>query len=186
MPHPPSTGALATARRQRERAPADADAAGLLALLLVSQPVQHSTAQQLSQQQASQGVEDGGQQQPLPLSAEAAVEAGGCLVQLLSADPGSHTAAAALLALHAQQPLPAALLAEGCCYYLEGQPPSWLPPLLELRGERQAWAGTVWFDHWIDASLMFFDTLPRCRSLAAPGGNPGPGGSIVGAMPAAA
>ena len=130
-------GALATARRQHKRAPADADAAGLLALLLVAQPAQHSTAQQLSQQQASQGLEEGGQQQPGPLSPEAAIEAAGCLVHLLAADPSSHTAAAALLALHAQHPLPPALLIEGCCYYLEGQPPSWLPPLLELRGE--AW-----------------------------------------------
>ena len=96
--------------------------------------MQQSTAQQLSQQQASQGAEEGGQQQPGALSPEAAAEAADCLVQMLAFDPNNHTTAAALLALHGQQPLPAALLVEGCCYYLEGQPPSWLPPLLEVRG----------------------------------------------------
>lgn len=71
----------------------------------------------------------------LPSPAEAAAEAVDCCCQLLAADPFCHTAAAALLALHSQHPLPPALLVSGCCTYLEAQPPSWLPPLLELRGE---------------------------------------------------
>ena len=69
------------------------------------------------------------------------MEAAGCLIQLIASDPRSHTATAALLMLHGQQALPAALLVEGCCHYLEGQPPTWLPPLLELHGgaEGQGW-----------------------------------------------
>lgn len=67
--------------------------------------------------------------------AQAAAEAAACCCQLLTADPFCHTAAAALLALHDQHPLPPATLVSSCCAYLEAQAPSWLPSLLELRGE---------------------------------------------------
>ncbi|KAL4425787.1 hypothetical protein ABPG75_009803 [Micractinium tetrahymenae] len=120
-------GALETARRVRHHAPADADAAGLLGLLLVAQPAEQ---QQPSSQLA------GDEEEPaaaLPSPAEAAAEAADCCCQLLAADPFCHTAAAALLALHDRHPLPPALLVSSCCTYLEAQPPSWLPPLLELR-----------------------------------------------------
>lgn len=159
-------GALATARRQRKQAPVDADAAGLLALLLLAQPAQRSTAQQLSQQ-ASQGLDDGGQQQPAPLSPETAAEVASCLVQLLAADPSSHTAAAGLLALHGQQPIPSALLVEGCCYYVEGQPPSWLPPLLELRGAGgRGWAreGLLRTNPWLHSSRPAALLMPQSGS----------------------
>ncbi|KAL4445814.1 hypothetical protein ABPG77_009013 [Micractinium sp. CCAP 211/92] len=120
-------GALETARCLRRRAAADADAAGLLALLLVAQPAE---PQQPSSQQAG-GEEEASMVPPRP--AEAAAAAADCCCQLLTADPFCHTAAAALLALNEQHPLPPALLVSGCCAYLEAQPPAWLPPLLELR-----------------------------------------------------
>lgn len=119
-------GALDTARCARRLATADADAAGLLALLLVGQPAEQ-------QQPALQLAGDDEEAPVLPSPAEAAAEAVDCCCQLLAADPFCHTAAAALLALHSQHPLPPALLVSGCCTYLEAQPPSWLPPLLELR-----------------------------------------------------
>lgn len=133
-----SAGALETARCLRRRAAADADAAGLLALLLVAQPAE---PQQPSSQQAG-GEEEASMVPPRP--AEAAAAAADCCCQLLTADPFCHTAAAALLALNEQHPLPPTLLVSGCCAYLEAQPPAWLPPLLELRGEVDAfWCGQV-------------------------------------------
>lgn len=147
-------GASDTARRQRQQAPLDADAAGLLALLLVAQPAQESHALQQSQsqqyeqeQEQEQRQEQQREQQPVGagLSPAAAAEAADCCCQLLAVDPSCHAAAATLLQLHAQQTLPVSVLTAGCCFYLEGQPPTWLPPLLELRGKAcfpAAWSVT--------------------------------------------
>ena len=140
------------ARGVRQQAPLDADAAGLLALLLVAQPGQHSQAQSQSQSQSQQSAAELEQQQSAAaaaaLSPEAAAEAAECCCQLLAGDPSCHAAVVALLALQDRHPVPPAVLAAGCCLYLEAQPPSWLPPLLELRSA--AGCGLVgWLGAWL-------------------------------------
>ncbi|KAL4859864.1 LAG1 longevity assurance 1 [Chlorella vulgaris] len=104
------TSALSMVQLLQKRAPHNADVWALGALLL-------------SIQQA---------QQSLDASPLRAAEAADSLCQLLAAEPSVHLTAAALLSLHKLRPLTAEQLVAGCCLYLDNQPPSWLPSLLEL------------------------------------------------------
>ena len=199
-----AAGALAVAREVRQQAPLDGDAAGLLALLLVAQPAQHSQAQ--SQSQSQQSAMELEQQQSAAaaaaLSPEAAAEAADCCCQMLAGDPSCHAAVVALLGLQDRHPLPPAVLAAGCCYYLEAQPPSWLPPLLELRGATGCGPGGWLADRCHCAchrccccrgclllpsrlSIAASAHLREC-SVAAPGGRACPGSGGGGGAAAAA
>lgn len=115
--------ALATVSLLRHQVPLNTDFDGIVALLLVGQSTQDVQPQ-----------EQQGQQTAAALTREVASEAADCCCQLLAANPSCHGAALTLLALHEQQPLPLAQVAGGCSSYLDAQPPSWLPPLVELRG----------------------------------------------------
>lgn len=162
-------GALATARWLRESAPHDADASGLLALLLVARPVQRSQALQLSQQmELGAEEEQRAQHGTAAMSPADAVEAAQCCTELLAADPSYHAAVVALLSLHDHQPLPGAVLVAGYCYYVEGQPPSWEPPLLELRAWQHLAAALVQAAATVVAQQQRLDDLQQQRQPLLP------------------
>lgn len=111
-----AAGALSTARMQRCAVSWDADANGLLILLLT--------------------FHAGSKQQRGTLDAEAAA----CVSRLLATDESDEVA---VMLLELEAHIPRSALIAGCCSYLDGRPPSLQPPLLELRGARSSKAGTL-------------------------------------------